>query len=37
MGTGARVEEGRVIVQGDLRDRVAEWLQKQGAKRVIVS
>lgn len=37
MGTGARVEEGRVIVQGDLRDRVAEWLQKQGAKRVVVS
>ena len=35
MGTGARVEEGDVLVQGKLVERVAEWLTKAGHGKVI--
>ena len=36
-GCGAGIEGGHLIVLGDLVDRVAGWLDKQGARRVVVS
>lgn len=30
LGTGARVEEGALVVQGDQRERLAEWLLRNG-------
>ena len=35
LGTGARVEGGRIVLQGDQRDGASAWLQKQGATVVI--
>lgn len=37
LGTGARVEEASVAVQGDVGPRLADWLRARGARRVIVS
>jgi len=37
LGCGATVEGGDLIVLGDLADRVAGWLGKEGAQRVVVS
>lgn len=36
LGCGAVVEDGDVILQGDQCQRAAEWLEKQGAARVII-
>lgn len=36
LGCGAVVEEGDVLLQGDQCKRAAEWLEKQGATRVII-
>lgn len=35
MGTGARVEGGAIVLQGDQRTAAATWLGKQGASVVI--
>lgn len=37
LGAGARVEGESVAVQGDLRDRLADWLRERGARRVVVA
>lgn len=34
LGCGSRVEEGRVVLQGDICDRAAEWLEKKGVKKI---
>lgn len=35
LGCGSRVEEGKVVLQGDIQDRAGDWLAKKGAKRVV--
>lgn len=36
LGCGASVEEGRLVVQGDLVGRVERWLVEHGAPKVVV-
>ncbi len=35
MGSGARVEDGAVVVQGDLRERLVPWLTQRGARKIV--
>lgn len=35
LGCGSRVEDGKVVLQGDIKDRAGDWLTKKGAKRVV--
>ncbi|MDL2298543.1 translation initiation factor [Synergistaceae bacterium OttesenSCG-928-D05] len=35
LGCGSRVENGKVVLQGDIQDRAAEWFGKRGAKQVV--
>ena len=35
LGTGARSEDGVLTVQGDIPDRLEDWLRKRGIPRVI--
>ena len=35
MGCGASVEDGAVVLQGEIMDRVVDWLTKRGATRVV--
>ncbi len=34
MGAGARVEDGAIVVQGDLRARLEAWLLREGARQI---
>jgi len=36
LGCGASVEDGTIVVQGDLAERIAPWLEARGAKRVVI-
>lgn len=35
LGTGARIEDGALVVQGDIPDRLEDWLRKRGVPKVI--
>jgi translation initiation factor 1 len=35
MGCGARVEDGGIVLQGDLVDRAIAWLDNKGAKKIV--
>ena len=35
LGTGARIEDGVLTVQGDIPDRLEDWLRKRGIPKVI--
>ena len=35
LGCGSRVEDGRVVLQGDIAERAEEWLLKKGVKNVV--
>ena len=37
MGCGAWVEEGTILLQGDLTERLRDWFAKKGANRVVIS
>ncbi len=37
MGVGGREEEDGIVIQGDNVERVARWLESQGAKKVVRS
>ena len=34
LGCGSRVEGKKIILQGDMGERVAAWLEKQGVKKI---
>lgn len=35
LGCGSRVEEGRIVLQGNIPDRAQEWFVKKGARKVV--
>lgn len=35
LGTGAHTEEGTLVVQGDIADRIEEWFRKRGVPRIV--
>lgn len=35
LGCGARIEEGEILLQGDIADRAAQWFEGQGVKKVV--
>jgi translation initiation factor 1 len=35
LGCGSRVEDGRIVLQGDIADRAKEWLLRKGVKNVV--
>lgn len=37
MGCGAWIEQGSLLLQGDLAERLEAWFRKKGCKRVVVS
>ena len=37
LGCGGAVEDDALVLQGDLRDRAAAWLEKKGVKKVTVA
>jgi translation initiation factor 1 len=36
LGCGATIEDGTIVVQGDMGTRIERWLTARGAKRVVV-
>ncbi|HEY3378400.1 MAG TPA: translation initiation factor [Armatimonadota bacterium] len=36
LGCGATVEQGTIVLQGDLTERAADWLRKHGATQVVL-
>jgi len=36
LGCGATVEDGAILVQGDMRARIEPWLVARGAKKVVI-
>ncbi len=36
LGCGASVEGSTIVVQGDMAERIAPWLQARGARKVVV-
>jgi translation initiation factor 1 len=34
IGCGGAVEDGKLVIQGDARHRVADWLVKRGVRKV---
>ena len=36
LGCGATIENGAIVVQGDMSARIAPWLAARGAKKVVV-
>lgn len=36
LGCGGSIEDGALVVQGDHRERVAAWLEKQGVRQISV-
>lgn len=36
LGCGSRVIEGKIILQGDIRERARDWFVKKGAHRVVL-
>ena len=35
LGTGAHTEEGALVVQGDIADRIEAWFRKRGVPKVV--
>ena len=35
LGCGSRVEDGKIILQGEICDRAAEWFAKKGATKIV--
>ena len=35
LGCGSHVEDGKIILQGDIGDRAEAWLMKQGVKKIV--
>ncbi|AKF05924.1 translation initiation factor [Sandaracinus amylolyticus] len=36
LGTGATIEDGEIVVQGEHGPRIKQWLEQRGAKRVVL-
>lgn len=34
LGTGSRVENGAIVLQGDIPDRAGDWLKKRGVTKI---
>ncbi|MFO0601006.1 MAG: translation initiation factor [Myxococcaceae bacterium] len=37
MGCGGVLEDDAIVLQGDLRERIAKWLEKKGVRKVTVA
>jgi translation initiation factor 1 len=37
MGCGGVLEEGALVLQGDLRERTGKWLEKKGVRKVTIA
>lgn len=37
LGCGGTLEDGALVLQGDLRERAAKWLEKKGVRKVTIA